>query len=278
MSQARSISRPTAQQAIGIYRTLLKPLYWWYEQRLSRAVLAGGKLPKHLGIILDGNRRFARSIGVETHMGHDLGAHKAYEVLEWCLALGIPHVTLWVFSSDNKSRDPQEVAHLLELFAREAAKMVHDPRIHNNAVRIKLIGQIEDFPESTRKALHELEQATAHYQGMLLHIAIGYGGREEIVGAIRSLLRAKAAEGKSLEELSRELQVSDIEEHLYTAGAPDPDFIVRTSGEVRLSGFLLWQAAYSEYYFCDAYWPSFRKVDFLRALRSFQSRERRFGR
>lgn len=265
------------KKAFHFLENLQKPLYWWYERRILKAVKAHGKMPRHLGIILDGNRRFARSINKEIKAGHEIGAHKAYEVLEWCLALGIPHVTLWVFSSDNKSRDPKEVTDLLELFTREAAKMVHDPRIHANKVRIKLIGQIDEFPEQTREALKQLEDATKDYQGLILHIAIGYGGREEIVGAVKRLMADKVKEGKTLAELAESLDVSHIGNYLETAGAPDPDFIIRTSGEIRLSGFLLWQSAYSEYYFCDAYWPSFRRVDFLRAIRSFQDRERRFG-
>lgn len=272
-----SVPQMKLKDAYHLLEDVQKPLYWWYERRLMRAVREHGKMPKHLGIILDGNRRFARSLNKEVKAGHEIGAHKAYEVLEWCLALGIPHVTLWVFSSDNKSRDPQEVADLLELFTREAAKMVHDPRIHNNKVRIKLIGQVEDFPEPTRDALKHLEAATSSYTGLVLHIAIGYGGREEIVGAVKRLMADKVKEGKSLSDMAEELDVSHIGNYLDTAGAPDPDFIIRTSGEIRLSGFLLWQSAYSEYYFCDAYWPSFRKVDFLRAIRSFQDRDRRFG-
>lgn len=269
---------PRLPLAVRASQAVLRPLYWWYEQRVERSVKAGGKLPHHLGLILDGNRRFARAIGMAKNLGHTLGAHKAYEVLEWCLELGIPHITLWVFSSDNKGRDAEEVGHLLELFAAEAAKMVHDPRIHRNRVRIKMIGHIEEFPEKVRDNLRELERATEAYDGLLLNIAIGYGGREEIVESVRKLLLSKAAEGESLESVAARLGAEDISAHLYTAGVPDPDFIIRTSGEVRLSGFMLWQSAYSEYYFCDVYWPGFRKVDFLRALRNFQERERRFGR
>ncbi|WP_157448770.1 isoprenyl transferase [Deinococcus peraridilitoris] len=254
-----------------------RPLYWLYGGRLERKVRSASRLPQHIGLILDGNRRFARAAGMARNLGHTLGAHKAYEVLEWCLELGIPHITLWVFSTDNKGRDAGEVAHLLELFAGEAAKMIHDPRIHKNRVRIKMIGDLEDFPEGVRQNLLDLERATEGYDGLVLNIAIGYGGREEIAESVRRLLRAKAAEGASLGELAASLTVDDIGANLYTAGAPDPDFIIRTSGEVRLSGFLLWQAAYSEYYFCDVNWPGFRKVDFLRALRSFQERDRRFG-
>ncbi len=267
-----------SKRVLDLWRGLTRPLYWFYEQRLQRAVSSGGPLPKHLGLILDGNRRFAKELGLALADGHDLGARKAHEVLEWCLELGITHVTLWVFSSDNRSRDPEEVGHLLKLFAREASEMTVDPKLHKNKVRIRLIGNIADFPEPVQEALRQLEQATANYGGMLLNIAIGYGGREEIVAAVRQLLREKSAGEVNLEELVEGVSAEEIGRHLYTAGMPDPDFVIRTSGEVRLSGFLLWQTAYSEFYFCDAFWPEFRKVDFLRALRNFQARERRFGR
>jgi short-chain Z-isoprenyl diphosphate synthase len=278
VSGTSAVKVPTARRALDLLRALQKPIYWWYEQKLLSEVKGAGVLPQHLGLILDGNRRFAKANRFEIRFGHQLGAHKAYEVLEWCLELGVPHVTLWVFSSDNRSRDPQEISDLLDLFAGEAVRMVADPRIHNNQVRIKLIGQIDDFPERVRADLSKLEQATAGYKGMLLNIAIGYGGREEVVSAMRALLRDRARSGVTAAELATSLGEADLRPYLYTAGCPDPDFIIRTSGEVRMSGFLLWQSAYSEYYFCDAYWPNFRKVDFLRALRSFQSRHRRYGR
>ncbi len=261
---------------MGVWERLTEPLYWLYESRLERSVVLG-PLPKHIGLIMDGNRRFAKSIGLDVATGHDYGAGKAREVLEWCFDLGIRHVTLWGFSSDNRGRAETEVSHLHSLFARQARMMVEDPKIHENQVRVRVIGNTSDFPEDVRAALQEVETATAHYSERQLNVAIGYGGREEIVAAVQNLLREQALGVKNLTELAEKVTVGEIERHLYTAGSPDPDFIVRTSGEVRLSGFLLWQAAYSEYYFCDAFWPSFRRVDFLRALRSFQARERRFG-
>jgi short-chain Z-isoprenyl diphosphate synthase len=228
---------------------------------------------------MDGNRRFARSVGLtSTSAGHDYGAKKARDVLEWCLDVGVSHVTMWVFSNDNRGRDPREVAHLLELFAKEASELAQDPRLHKNKVRVRLIGCIEDFPQGVQDALRNLERVTESYCGMLVNIAVGYGGREEIAEAVRRLVREKVAAGVSVDALAGEIGADEIGQHLYTAGTPDPDFVIRTSGEVRLSGFLLWQTAYSEFYFCDAFWPSFRKVDFLRALRSFQDRERRYGR
>lgn len=262
---------------LEVWKRLTGPLYWLYEGRLERSVRSG-PLPKHIGLIMDGNRRFAKNSGLGVAAGHDYGADKAHEVLEWCFDLGIRHVTLWGFSSDNRGRAETEVSHLHSLFARQARMMVSDPKIHRNRVRVRVIGDTRDFPADVRAALSEVEAATADYGDRQLNVAIGYGGREEIVAAVQSLLLEQAANAPSAAELAERVTVSEIERHLYTAGSPDPDFIIRTSGEVRLSGFLLWQAAYSEYYFCDAFWPSFRRVDFLRALRSFGARERRFGR
>lgn len=265
------------RQLINLLRVALKPLYWWYEKRLE-AEVRRGHVPRHLGMILDGNRRFARELGLQEHEGHEFGVQKAYEVLEWCLELKIPTVTIWVFSTDNWSRSQLEVETLMNLFVKEARRMAQDPRIHANEVRVKVIGRHDRFPPKVLQALEELEEATKHHEGMLLNIAMGYGGREEIVDAVKSLLLEAARTGKSPEELAAELDMEHISERLYTAGVPDPDFIIRTSGEIRLSGFLLWQAAYSEYYFFDAFWPAFRRVDFLRAIRAYQGRERRFGR
>ena len=275
-----TISRPLLRstRAPKLIDTLTRPLYWLYERQLLQTVQAQQRLPKHIGIIMDGNRRFARSIGLDVRAGHNYGADKAREVLDWCLELGIPHVTLWGFSKDNRNRTADEVIHLHQLFAEQARELIDDERLHRNRVRVQIIGELGDFPEESREALREMEEATRDYGGMRLNVALGYGGREEIVAAIRNLLAEKQRQGVALEELARTLDAGEIGRHLYTAGMPDPDFVIRTSGEVRLSGFLLWQTAYSEFYFCDAFWPDFRKIDFLRALRHFQARERRFGR
>src|SRR5690554_6394148 len=271
------MSANAAKRALSVVNTVSGPLYWLYEARLKRAVLNGGPMPKHIGIIMDGNRRFAKAVGLDVKAGHDHGAGKAREVLDWCLELGIKHVTLWGFSTENRGRAPEEVAHLHELFAGQARDLLNDQRLHANRVRVRVIGDIEDFPESAKQALRDMEAATESYDGMSVNVALGYGGREEIVDAVKRLLTEEGANGASPQELAERISAEAITRHLYTAGMPDPDFVIRTSGEVRLSGFLLWQTAYSEFYFCDANWPEFRKVDFLRAVRSFQARERRFG-
>jgi short-chain Z-isoprenyl diphosphate synthase len=268
-----------ARSAAGLlWRSMAGPVYALYERRLQTTVRRG-EVPRHLGLILDGNRRFARLAGLDdVRLGHDRGVAKAREVLDWCLEMRIPTVTLWVLSPDNYAkREPGEVEHILNLLEGEAERMAHDRRIRDNRVRVRAIGRIESFPQPVLDSLRRLEAATAEHEGMQLNIAVGYGGREEIVDAVRAMLHDAAAEQRSLEELERDLTAEQISTRLYTANQPDPDFIIRTSGEIRLGGFLLWQSAYSEYYFCDVFWPAFRKIDFLRALRSYQARERRFG-
>ena len=266
-----------AIRTLGVVNAVVRPLYWLYERRLLSAVKSNPHLPKHIGIIMDGNRRFARAVGLDVKAGHDHGAGKAHEVLDWCLELGIGHVTLWGFSSDNRGRAPEEVKHLHGLFAEQARGLLNDERLHSNRVKVRVIGDIGDFPDDAKEALRAMEDATKDYDGMSLNVALGYGGREEIVEAVKRLLADRSRNGESVEQVALSLQVDEITGYLYTAGMPDPDFVIRTSGEVRLSGFLLWQTAYSEFYFCDANWPEFRKVDFLRAVRAFQARERRFG-
>ncbi len=277
-THAPAAPRSRQRRALGLVGAVTRPLYWLYERRLLRVVKGSRHLPRHIGIIMDGNRRFARAIGLDLEAGHDFGASKAHEVLDWCLDLGIRHVTLWGFSTENRGRGPDEVAHLHRLFGQQAKDLLTDERIHANRVRVRIIGDIEDFPIEAKDALRSMEEATAGYDGMQVNVALGYGGREEIVSAVRNLLEEKAAAGEDLAEAAHQLSAEAIGRHLYTAGSPDPDFVIRTSGEVRLSGFLLWQSAYSEFYFCDAFWPEFRRLDFLRAVRSFQARERRFGR
>lgn len=278
MTAAQRPSASRASRALSTVNTITKPLYWLYERRLWRAIRSSDRLPRHIGIVMDGNRRFAKAIGLDAKVGHDYGAGKAREVLDWCLELGIKHVTLWGFSTDNRSRTPEEVGHLHALFAEQARSLLTDERLHANEVRVRVIGDIGDFPEHVKTALAEVEAATAHYDGMSVNVALGYGGREEIVDAVKRLVTEQLDAGTEPALVARSITTEGITKHLYTAGMPDPDFVIRTSGEVRLSGFMLWQTAYSEFYFCDANWPDFRKVDFLRAVRDYQARERRFGR
>ncbi|MGH8147041.1 MAG: polyprenyl diphosphate synthase [Rhodanobacteraceae bacterium] len=273
----RALGMGLRHYAWRLFRPLLHPLYWSYERRLVRQVTEQA-VPAHIGLILDGNRRFARSKGLEAMLGHQFGVNKLREVLAWCLDLGVRHVTLYVFSTENFGRSNAEVECLLDLFVRESARLLEEPRIKSERVRVKIIGQRERLPEKVVAASEALELSTAGHDGMLLTIALAYSGREEITDAVKGLLSAAAAEGRSLESVAAGLSTKEIERYLYTEGVPDPDFIIRTSGEQRLSGFLIWQAAYSEFYFCDVLWPAFRRIDFLRAVRTYQHRGRRFGR
>ncbi len=258
--------------------TLLGPLYRLYERRLLTQVRLRPP-PRHVGLILDGNRRFGRLFGVADPAAlYALGAQKLDEVLNWCGALAIPAVTLWVCSTDNLDRSAAEVAGIMAAVEAKLAALARDPRIHRRRVRIRAIGRLEALPAATLAAIRLAEAATALYDGMVLTIAVAYGGREEIADAVRGMLHAAAASGATLADAIARVTPAEIERHLYLAGTPEPDLIIRTSGEVRLSGFLLWQSAHSEFYFSDVLWPAFRKLDFLRAVRAFQQRSRRFGR
>lgn len=251
-------------------------LYYSYAKLLSREVKRG-TLPVHIGLILDGNRRYAREMGYDDlALGHKEGAKKLDDVLKWCVDLGIRIVTIWVLSTDNVQRDKEEVASLLKVIEEKIEDLSKNPVIRKYGFQIRALGNLEVLPDELKEAIRESEISTRDYSDHILNIAIGYGGREEIVDAVKKAIKEKKA--SSIEELADSICADDITSHLYMRDIPDPDLIIRTSGEIRLSGFLLWQSAYSEFYFCDALWPAFRKIDFLRAIRSYQHRNRRFGR
>jgi short-chain Z-isoprenyl diphosphate synthase len=247
------------------------PLYGLYERRLL-AALDRERIPRHVGVILDGNRRWAAAAGNTTAHGHRAGAEKIEEFLDWCAEVGVEVVTLWLLSTDNLARPAAELDPLLEIIEQTVADLAVD-----GDWRIHPVGALDLLPARTAEALKRAEDSTRPKSGLLVNVAVGYGGRREVVDAVRSLLAEHAARGTSLDDLAAGLDIEHIAEHLYTAGQPDPDLVIRTSGEQRLSGFLLWQSAHSEFYFCEAYWPDFRKVDFLRALRAYAARGRRFG-
>ncbi|MDB1086935.1 isoprenyl transferase [Streptomyces sp. ACA25] len=230
------------------------------------------RAPKHIGVILDGNRRWARAAGGTTKQGHQAGAAKIQELLGWCAETDVEVVTLWLLSTENLDRPEEELGPLLTIVEGAVRDLAEDGRW-----RVHHVGALDVLPERTQKVLSEAEELAGERDGILVNVAVGYGGRQEITDAVRSLLAKRAAEGASLEQVAEQLGVEDISEHLYTRGQPDPDLVIRTSGEQRLSGFMLWQSAHSEYYFCEVYWPAFRKVDFLRALRDYAARHRRFG-
>jgi short-chain Z-isoprenyl diphosphate synthase len=247
-------------------------LYQLYERRLL-AGLDPDRIPRHVGVILDGNRRWARAVGTPPAHGHRRGADKITELLEWSEAVGVEVVTLWMLSTDNLQRDPDEVADLLDIIASAVERLAGTGRWS-----LRVVGSLDLLPGPVAERLRAAQAHAEDVSGMQVNVAIGYGGRDEITYAVRSLLHERADAGETLESVAAALTVDDIADHLYTKGQPDPDLVIRTSGEQRLGGFLLWQSVHSEYYFCEAYWPDFRRVDFLRALRDYAQRERRLGR
>jgi short-chain Z-isoprenyl diphosphate synthase len=250
---------------------LRKVLYPAYEARLVRR-LPADRLPKHVGVMLDGNRRWARAAGQDAASGHRAGAANISPLLQWCEELGVEVVTLWLLSTDNLNRPAREVEDLLAIIEDAVTDLATGRRW-----RLNPVGALDLLPDVTARRLKEAADATRDVDGLLVNIAVGYGGRREIADAVRALLHEHAERGTSIEELAEILDVEHIAEHLYTRGQPDPDLVIRTSGEQRLGGFLLWQSAQSEFYFCEAYWPDFRRVDFLRAVRAYTERSRRFG-
>jgi short-chain Z-isoprenyl diphosphate synthase len=257
-------------------QTIKSILYPWYEKRLVRK-LDFSQTPHHVGVILDGNRRWAKANpdeigGTHSSRGHRAGAEKIREFLTWCEAAKINVVTLWLLSNDNFKRTPEELNVLLAIIGETVRDLGDTKRwpIHP-------LGSLELLPEQLRKNLLAVAEATANIKGLQVNVAIGYGGRLEIVDAVKKYLTTAQSKSKDLATVIEELSAEEIEKNLYTAGQPDPELVIRTSGEQRLGGFLLWQSAHSEFYFCEAYWPDFRHVDFLRALRSYAQRHRRFG-
>jgi short-chain Z-isoprenyl diphosphate synthase len=254
--------------------TLRDLLYSVYERRLM-AKLAGKPVPGHVGVMCDGNRRWAREMGfVDPNDGHRVGAAKIKHLLNWCDQAGIGHVTLYLLATDNLRRPASQLDPLLKIIEDLVTELAED----GNPWRLRIVGALDLLPGATATALKAAQERTqTRSEGAQVNIAVGYGGRREIADAVRSLLYEYAKSGGTLEELAEVLDVEHIAEHLYTRGQPDPDLVIRTSGEQRLSGFLLWQSAHSEFYFCDVNWPDFRRVDFLRALRSYANRQRRYG-
>lgn len=252
-------------------------LYRLYERRLWSQIKDGinkGVHPRHVALIMDGNRRYARSKRLPSTYGHHLGRKKLKEILRWFYDLQIEYVTLYAFSTENFKRDDHEVKELMQLFEKSFREIVNHPEIKKRNVKIKVIGRTHLLPQKVQEAIKEAEESThSDKEGPNLIIAVGYGGRAEMIDAIKSIARKIENGEMSVDDINEVV----VERHLYTNGIPDPDLIIRTSGEERLSGFLTWQSAYSELYFADVYFPSFRKIDLWRAVRTYQSRQRRFG-
>jgi len=250
---------------------LRRVLYPAYEARVVRR-LPSDRIPKHVGVMLDGNRRWAKAVGADTADGHRAGAANIEPLLGWCEEIGVEVVTLWLLSTDNLNRSAGELNALLDIIGDAVEQLATTGRW-----RVHPVGALDLLPAAISARLKAAEESTRDVEGILVNVAVGYGGRREIADAVRSLLQEAADKGTSMEELAEIVDVEHIAEHLYTKGQPDPDLVIRTSGEQRLGGFLLWQSAQSEFYFCEAYWPDFRRVDFLRAVRAYAHRERRRG-
>ena len=278
---------------VSLYLSIMLPLqfikkqikqlfYALYQKRLERDA-SQWQIPYHIGVILDGNRRYAKTEGffdaAKRQYGHSEGGDKLEEVLHWCDELGVKIVSIWICSLDNfTNREEEEVEEIFNVIETKMRSLLTIEGLHTNQIKVRPMGKLELLPPSLQEAIRDVEEATKNYDKFILNVAVAYGGREEIVEAFRRYLQSEVAEGKEPDEIAAELSADKIATHLYTSNLPDPDLIIRTSGEIRLSGFMLWQSAYSEYYFCDTYWPGFRKIDFLRAIRDYSHRERRFGR
>jgi tritrans,polycis-undecaprenyl-diphosphate synthase [geranylgeranyl-diphosphate specific] len=244
-----------------------------YENVLMEQIRRDGGVPYHVGIITDGNRRYASDNGLDSNLGHVKGKEKLEEVLEWCMEIGTRVVTVYAFSTENFKRNPEEVEFLFNLISNALLNLIEDQRVIKNKIKVKIIGNISTLPEYLRSSIEKVELATANYDGYKLNIAVAYGGREEIIEAIRKIA-IEYKDGKiSMDDINEE----NFRKYLYDGTIPDPDLILRTSGEERISNFLLWQGAYSELYFSDVFWPDLRKLDFLRAVRAYQTRKRRYG-
>lgn len=244
-----------------------------YEARLAR-LIKGKPQPKHIAIMADGNRRWAREAGfTDISHGHRQGAKKIGEMISWCRDTDIEVVTIYLLSTENLKRSEQEVELLFDIISDVVTHLSHN----DVGCQVRLVGHLDLLPDDVRQRMVTAAAETEDNTGVIVNVAVGYGGRQEIVDAVQNLVRAEAERGTTTAEMAHRVTAESIGEHLYTKGLPDPDLVIRTSGEQRLSGFLLWQAAYSEIWFTDTYWPAFRKVDFLRALRDYSQRSRRFG-
>ena len=247
--------------------------YSKYEDKLETEVLQGN-IPEHIAIIMDGNRRYAAEVlKADEKEGHIKGKDKLEEVLEWCYKVKVKTLSVYAFSTENFSREEEEVSFLFDLMEETIMHFADDEKTHKNRVRLRIIGEKDLFPDGFKNAVAYAEERTKDYSDFSLNIAVAYGGRQEIVKAVKEIAK---------DVLDGKMDVKDIDElaisrHMYTYEMPDPDLMLRTSGELRISNFLLWQMAYSELYFADVYWPGFRYIDFLRAIRSYQQRKRRYG-
>ena len=251
---------------IGIYSAYERWLWWQTKNDVK---------PEHIAIILDGNRRWASEQDINPWLGHKQGAETVENLLDWCLMLDIKFVTLYMFSTENFRRPADEVEQIMKIAEVKFRKLLTDERIHKNRVHVKVLGRVNLLPDNLQQLIQDVEKATVDYNRQFLNFAFAYGGRAEIVDAAKTIAKKVKDDELKVEDIDE----STFEKYLYTSHMPnqDPDMIIRTSGEERLSGFLLWQSAYSELLFLDVFWPDFRLIDLLRAIRTFQNRKRRYG-
>jgi len=259
-----------------VFKTVLSAIgaYKFYESWLWRQVKNGVR-PEHIAIILDGNRRWASDKALNPWSGHEKGAEKVEQLIDWCIKLDVKSITIYAFSTENFGRSKGEVGEIMRIAGENFTKILTDERVHKNKIRVKVIGRVNLLPESLQQLIRDMEKSTQYYNQHFLNFAFAYGGRAEIVDAARKIAEKVHAGKLSPDKVDEET----FAQYLYTSHLPkqEPDLIIRTSGEERLSGFLLWQSAYSELCFLDAYWPDFRLIDLLRAVRTFQNRKRRYG-
>ena len=258
-------------------RAALAPAYRFYTARLRAAVLARPR-PGHIAVIMDGNRRWAVAEGRDPGAGHRRGAEKALDLIDWCVNLGIGEVTLWALSIENLERPSDEVSTITDVAAEAIGALTSGRRRTNAPVDLHVIGRRDLLPPGLADTVDRSATLSRVDGSIRVTVAIAYSGRDELLEAFRATIRDAVAAETPIDELADAITADSLAAHLYTHGSSDPDLIIRTSGEIRLSGFLPWQSVYSEYHFCDAYWPAFREIDFLRAIRTYQQRARRFGR
>jgi undecaprenyl diphosphate synthase len=251
------------------------------EKRLEQRIASRIKsypIPHHIGIILDGNRRYARVHHLPTILaGHEAGVDRLEIVMDWCYELGVKMLTVWAFSTENIHRTNEEKNGIFNLIRKKALALITDERIHKNQIQARVLGDLHLLPDSTRDALKQMELETARYSNFYLNIAVGYGGKKEVLDAFDQVLQHAEKQKWSIADLRQRFSEQMLRQYFYLPDIPDPELIIRTSGEIRTSGFMLWQSAYSEYYFCPSFWPAFSRLDLVTAIDNFQRRQRRFG-
>jgi tritrans,polycis-undecaprenyl-diphosphate synthase [geranylgeranyl-diphosphate specific] len=279
MLSLAKLARDLSRRLRFVSRPLSKLIYGFYENWLYTQI-SDGPMPKHIAIIPDGNRRWARSQGFDVNVGHEVGYERLEEVLKWLWELGVKVVTVYAMSYENcTKRSEEEKTHLFNLMKKGVDRFISERVLEKHRVRVRFLGRLDIIPEDLRSEIRRIEELSSQYSEKFLNVALCYGGRQEIVDAVR-VLAEDVREGRvRVDEISEELFMKYLPgaSHFPTSGLSEPDLVIRTSGELRISNFLLWHIAYSELYFCDVFWPEFRRIDLLRAIRAYQRRQRRFG-